>query len=132
MHALVVFVTLATALQAAAKPAPVAPPPSVITPPPVPIDADVRARDEALTIPLLSCLASIDCCQMVLTLPVLPADGITSILGPLGITAPIPIPTLGPMAGLLCSPATDLDILGNQWYVALLSIHVRICLWRLL
>ncbi|EIW52870.1 uncharacterized protein TRAVEDRAFT_75121 [Trametes versicolor FP-101664 SS1] len=113
MHALIALVTLAAALQAAAKPAPVAPPPSVITPPPVPIDAAVRARDEALTIPLLSCLVSIECCQMVLTLPVLPAS-LTGILAPLGLTAPIPIPTLGPMAGLICSPATDLDILGNQ------------------
>ncbi|KAI0819783.1 hypothetical protein BC628DRAFT_1276561, partial [Trametes gibbosa] len=82
-----------------------------ITPPPTPVDAaSLKGRDASLTIPLASCLLNVECCQMVLTLPVLD-ESFTTLLP---ISVPIPIPTLGPFAGVLCSPATDLDILGNQ------------------
>ncbi|KAI0667379.1 hypothetical protein C8Q78DRAFT_959365, partial [Trametes maxima] len=66
------------------------------------------------SIPLASCLLNIECCQQVVTLPVIPGS-LTSLLGGLlPISAPVPIPTLGPMAGLLCSKVDDLDILTNQ------------------
>ncbi|KAI0631632.1 hypothetical protein C8Q77DRAFT_1219049 [Trametes polyzona] len=116
MHAFVALVALAAAaLQASAKPMDMPAPDPVITPPPVASEADaLQARaGPALTIPLVSCLLNVKCCDTVLTLPVLPLDSLVSTLLP-GVTLPIPIPTLGPLAGLLCSPATDLDILGNQ------------------
>ncbi|KAI0366468.1 hypothetical protein BV20DRAFT_914110, partial [Pilatotrama ljubarskyi] len=82
-----------------------------ITPPPTPVGAaHLGARDDPPTIPIADCLFSVECCQQILTLPVIPASFTTL----LPITAPVPIPTLGPLAGLLCSDASDLDPLTNQ------------------
>ena len=66
-------------------------------------------------IDVAQCLLSLQCCQATASLPAIPAS-LTSLL-PLPTDLPIPIPTLGPLAGFECSSATDLDILGNQWYV---------------
>ncbi|KAH9895763.1 hypothetical protein C8Q73DRAFT_789563 [Cubamyces lactineus] len=94
-----------------ANPAPA--PDPVITPAPV-VDGSVqRARaadDVPTTIPLADCLFSVECCQQVFTLPVLPLSFTTA----LPITAPIPLPTLGPLAGIDCSDASDLDPITNQ------------------
>ncbi|KAI8976293.1 hypothetical protein BD414DRAFT_423263 [Trametes punicea] len=87
------------------------PDPPVITPAPNPNDSPLQPRDDPpATIPLADCLFSVECCQQVLTLPVLPAE-FTSLLP---LSAPVPIPTLGPRAGLICSEADDLDPLTNQ------------------
>ncbi|KAI0776892.1 hypothetical protein BD413DRAFT_454221, partial [Trametes elegans] len=77
------------------------------------LTAEAR-RDEPTSIPLeiaaSDCLLNIECCQSVLTLPVLPASFTTL----LPIAPPIPVPTLGPLAGIECSRISDLDIIGNQ------------------
>lgn len=97
-----------------ANPAPA--PNPMITPAPVVGGSVQRARaadDVPTTIPLADCLFSVECCQQVFTLPVLPLSLTTA----LPITAPIPLPTLGPLAGVDCSDASDLDPITNQWYV---------------
>ena len=84
----------------------------LITPPPV-VDAAVPTPAVAATIPLASCLLNIECCQNTVSLPDL-SGALTSLLP--GVTSlPIPLPTLGPLVGVQCSAATDLNILGNQW-----------------
>ncbi|KAI0653692.1 hypothetical protein C8Q70DRAFT_1059104 [Cubamyces menziesii] len=94
-----------------ANPAPA--PNPMITPAPVVGGSVQRARaadDVPTTIPLADCLFSVECCQQVFTLPVLPLSLTTA----LPITAPIPLPTLGPLAGVDCSDASDLDPITNQ------------------
>ena len=82
----------------------------LITLPPTPASS---AALSAATIPIAQCLTSVVCCQSTIDLPTVPVDSLTSILP---LPSGIPIPTLGPKAGFQCSSATDLDILGNQWY----------------
>ncbi|CDO68549.1 hypothetical protein BN946_scf184998.g46 [Trametes cinnabarina] len=96
-----------------AKPKPA--PDPLITPPPVPRDVQFGARDDPpATIPVEDCMSSLECCQQILTLPIIPASFTSLLSALLPISAPVPLPTLGPRAGLLCSAATDADILGNQ------------------
>lgn len=83
----------------------------IITQAPTPVSSAALAAE---TIPLSQCLTSVVCCQSTIDLPTVPVDSLTSILP---LPSGIPIPTLGPKAGFQCSSATDLDILGNQWYV---------------
>ncbi|KAH9895765.1 hypothetical protein C8Q73DRAFT_618881, partial [Cubamyces lactineus] len=65
------------------------------------------------TIFLTDCQVSVECCQQVLTLPVLTLSFTTDLRVP--ITAPTPIPTLGPLAGVDCSDAsTNFDPVANQ------------------
>ncbi|KAI0832826.1 hypothetical protein BC628DRAFT_356238 [Trametes gibbosa] len=112
MHAFITLVTLAAALHATAKPAPAAPQP-MITSPPAPIDAvRLKARDDVSTIPLASCTLNVACCEQVLTVPIIPAS-FTSLL-PSSLTLPIAIPTLGPVVGVQCTPATSHDITGSS------------------
>ena len=80
------------------------------------------AAPSAETIPLAQCLASVQCCQSTVSLPTVPVDSLTSVLP---LPSGLPIPTLGPMAGFECSSATDLDILGNQWYALRIGSRKR-------
>ncbi|OJT15439.1 hypothetical protein TRAPUB_8002 [Trametes pubescens] len=107
MHASIALIALVAALQAAAKPAPIVPAPG-ITAAPAPIDAvHLQGRDVVSTIPLSSCTLFVECCQQVLTVPVIPAS-FTALLP--SDLAPIPLPTLGPVVGIQCTPATSANI----------------------
>ncbi|RDX44322.1 hypothetical protein OH76DRAFT_1359698 [Lentinus brumalis] len=68
------------------------------------------AAAAASTIGIAQCLATIQCCQS--TIPV--DDVIPASIATLIPTLPVPLPTLGPLLGVQCSAATDLNIIGNQ------------------
>ncbi|KAH9939671.1 uncharacterized protein BXZ73DRAFT_43357 [Epithele typhae] len=84
---------------------------AVITPAPRARRDTATPGADITTLPVASCLASVECCQQTVSLPVLPAS-FTTLLS--GVTVPVPVPTLGPLAGVTCSSATALDIVGNQ------------------
>ena len=95
---------LALAAVAAASP--------VITAPPV-VERAAPTPADITTIPVVSCLANIECCAATATVPLDPGSIATLLPGLTSL--PIPLPTLGPLLGFMCSSATDLSILGNQW-----------------
>ncbi|KAL1942297.1 hypothetical protein VTO73DRAFT_6361 [Trametes versicolor] len=112
MHASIALIALAAALQTTAKPAP-AVPASGITAAPAAIDAvRLQGRDVVSTIPFSSCTLFVECCQQVLTVPVIPAS--FAALLPTGLTAPVPFPTLGPVVGLECTPTNSDGIKGSS------------------
>ena len=88
----------------------------------LPPTAVSSAAPSVETIPLAQCLATVECCQSTISLPTVPVDSLTSVLP---LPSGLPIPTLGPMAGFECSSATDLDILGNQWYALWIGSRKR-------
>ncbi|KAH9847086.1 hypothetical protein C2E23DRAFT_531349 [Lenzites betulinus] len=110
MNALITLLTIATALYATAKPA--VPPPMITSPPALVDGARLKARDDVSTLPLASCTLNVACCQQVLTVPVIPAS-FTTLL-PSSLTVPVAIPTLGPVVGVECTPATSSDITGSS------------------
>ncbi len=62
----------------------------------------------------------LQCCQETFSVPDLGIGSLTSLLPlPTGIS----LPSLGPLIGVQCSSATDLDILGNKW-----SVHLSVLL----
>ncbi|KAI0739588.1 hypothetical protein C8Q80DRAFT_189773 [Daedaleopsis nitida] len=70
---------------------------AIPSPPPTPTGA----------IDIGQCLSELQCCQSTFSLAALPSDIANLIPG-------LPLPTLGPMVGVVCSSITDLNPLGNQ------------------